>query len=84
MTTTDTDVLHRELQELFREELALSVEDVRTDLFEEELLDSLSFVRLLGELEARYGVDVPLDDLDAETFSTIEKIASYVRRASSG
>ena len=79
MTTIDAGHLQQELLDLFRDELALEIHSVTQELFAEGLLDSLSFVRLLAEIESRYGVEVPLGDLDAETFSTIQKIAAYVR-----
>ena len=82
MTTMDTTRLEQELIDLFRDELALEIDSVSQELFVDGLLDSLSFVRLLSELESRYGVEVPLHDMDAETFSTIEKIAAYVQAGS--
>jgi acyl carrier protein len=80
MSTIDASQLHGELLALFRDELALEVNSVSESLFVDGLLDSLSFVRLLAELEARYGIEVPLGDMEAETFHTIEKIAAYIQR----
>ncbi len=34
-------------------------------------LDSMSVVQLLGDIEAEYGLDVPDDLLDEETFATV-------------
>jgi acyl carrier protein len=82
MTMTDLDALQQQLVDIFRDELAIKVESLTTDLFQAELLDSLSFVRLLSIVESRYAVEVPLEDMEAETFSTIEKIAAYVRSRS--
>jgi len=82
MITMETGPLQQELLDLFQDELALRIDSVSQELFAGGLLDSLSFVRLLSELESRYGVEVPLHDMDAETFSTIEKIAAYVQAGS--
>ncbi|MDH3208716.1 MAG: phosphopantetheine-binding protein [Gemmatimonadota bacterium] len=82
MTKIDTEHLQQQLLNLFRDELALEIDNASQELFADGLLDSLSFVRLLSELEGRYGVEVPLHDMEAETFGTIEKIAAYVQAGS--
>ena len=82
MTMIETSRLHDELMQVFHDELFLEVESVETDLLEQELLDSLSFVQLLVRLESRYCVEVPLDELDMERFRTIEKISAYIQEMS--
>lgn len=63
---------------LLTQELGISVESPETDLFETGTLDSLSFVNLLLQLEAEYGVVIPLEKLEVSEFSTVNRIARYI------
>ena len=81
---TDTAVLENEISRLFTETLHLEVPSPETDLFEAGLVDSLSFVELLTQLEQRFGLKVGLEDLELDHFRTIARIAAYVRRGASG
>jgi acyl carrier protein len=49
-----------------------------TDLLESGLLDSMSFVELLLQLEQRFGYTPHLVDLDLEHFRSINRIAELV------
>jgi len=48
-----------------------------TDLFEERILDSFSFLQLLSFLSERWGLEVQMRDITIDNFRTIEKIAAY-------
>lgn len=63
---------------IFSGALNVEVASTRVDLFEEGLLDSLAFVELLLQLEREFGVTTSVDDLDADNFRTIERIAEFV------
>jgi D-alanine--poly(phosphoribitol) ligase subunit 2 len=76
----DVDRLQEELQQIFQDELFLEVASAQTDLFEEGILDSLTFVELLVKLESAYGVKVSLESLDTDRFRTLERIAEFVRQ----
>jgi D-alanine--poly(phosphoribitol) ligase subunit 2 len=64
---------------IFSEGLSLDVPSADIDLFEAAVLDSLAFVELLLRLEQEFGVTVSVDDLEIENFSTIARIAEFVR-----
>ena len=49
-------------------------------LFEEELLDSMSILFLVSELEEKYGIQVPMEDVIESNFMNIESIVKYVNR----
>ena len=72
--------IHRELTELFAKKLSLEVSSVDTDLVETGLLDSLTLVELLAQLEETFGVSVSTDDLELENFRSIASIAGFVAR----
>ncbi|MBQ8799828.1 MAG: acyl carrier protein [Lachnospiraceae bacterium] len=48
-------------------------------LFEEEILDSLSILYLVGEVEEQYGIQIPLEDVIEDNFCTVNHIALYLK-----
>lgn len=70
--------LEPRLVRLFSEKLNIEVPSVETDLLDTGLVDSLSFVEFLAQLEQNFGVQVSLDDLEIDRFRTISRIADFV------
>jgi Phosphopantetheine attachment site. len=70
--------VHQKLTELFAKKLNLDVSSVDTDLVETGLLDSLTLVELLTQLEETFGVSISTDDLELENFRSIASIAGLV------
>jgi D-alanine--poly(phosphoribitol) ligase subunit 2 len=66
------------LTRIFAEKLMLEVESPETDLLDSGLLDSMSFVELLLNLEQEFGVQVAIETLDLENFRSISRIAQLV------
>ncbi|HEY3053344.1 MAG TPA: phosphopantetheine-binding protein [Thermoanaerobaculia bacterium] len=58
--------------------LNIEVPSEDTDLFESGLLDSLTFVELLVQVEEQMGVTVTLENLEPDNFRSIRRIASFV------
>ena len=52
-----------------------------SDLLAEEVLDSLSILLLITELEKEYGFTWPEEELKAENFVTVAAICALVERA---
>ena len=44
-------------------------------------VDSIAYVRLLADIERRFGYRVPDSDVTVENFGSIESIAGYLRSA---
>jgi acyl carrier protein len=63
---------------IFSEKLNLEIPSVNTDLVEEGILDSLTFVELLVCLEQEFMVKVPMDSIDIDNFRSTAKIAEFV------
>ena len=66
-----------------REDLTMNLKvfpdaDLTMNLFEEDLLDSLSFVELLVELEDNLGVVISPSEVTREDMDTPEKIIALV------
>jgi methoxymalonate biosynthesis acyl carrier protein len=70
--------LKRQLVRLFAEKLNVEVPSVETDLMEAGLMDSLTFVEFLAQLEERFGIQVSLEDLEIDRFRTISRIARFI------
>lgn len=66
------------LAALFATRLNVEVPSRETDLIETGLVDSLTFVEFLAQLEQEFGVQVSLEDLDLDHFRTIANIAAFV------
>ncbi len=70
--------VHAGVARLFRDRLNLEVESADLDLFDSGLLDSMSFVELLVQLEKEFGIAVSVDDVDIDKFRSIDAIAAFV------
>ncbi len=70
--------LENQLIRLFAEQLQVEVPSVETDLIDTGLVDSLTFVEFLAQLEAGFGVRVSLEDLEIDRFRTISSIAGFI------
>jgi acyl carrier protein len=72
--------VHQKLTELFARKLNLDVPSVDTDLVATGLLDSLTLVELLAQLEETFGVSISAGDLELENFRSVANIAEFVAR----
>jgi len=70
--------LENQLIRLFAEQLHVEVPSVETDLIDTGLVDSLTFVEFLAQLEAGFGVQVSLEELEIDRFRTISSIARFI------
>ena len=67
-----------EVQALLSRKLSIQVESPDADLFQQGALDSLAQVRLLVQLEGHFGLRLPMEDLEIDSFSSVRKIAELV------
>jgi methoxymalonate biosynthesis acyl carrier protein len=74
----DSNKLAQQISALFSEKLHLEVPSPDTDLIDTGLVDSLTFVEFLAQLEQEFGVHVSLDDLDLNHFRTLAGITAFV------
>ena len=65
------------IKEVIEESTGSSVE-YDTMLFDEEILDSMSILYLIGELESKFDVELPPDEVVQTNYETVDKIAEYV------
>ncbi len=74
----DSNKLAQQISALFAEKLHLQVPSLDTDLIDTGLVDSLTFVEFLAQLEQEFGVQVLLQDLELDRFRTVTRIAAFV------
>lgn len=48
-------------------------------LFEEEILDSMSILYLVSEIETEYGILIPLEEVIEDNFSSVNNIVLYLQ-----
>lgn len=69
------------IRRLFVQALNIEVPSEDTDLIDGGLLDSLALVELLFAIEREFGIRIQLDELDIESFRTVERIGEFVERS---
>jgi acyl carrier protein len=73
-----------ELTTLFARDLHVEVPSPDTDLLETGRLDSLGMVELLSRLEDRFGVRIPIENLEIDHFRSVAAIAAFILARSNG
>ncbi len=69
-----------ELQEIIAEKLGLSAEEVQPEksLKDDLKADSLDLFDLVTELEEKYEIEIPTEDLD--TLVTVQDVINYIEK----
>ena len=73
-----TPELTARISDLIRETLMVEVPAPDVDLIDAGLIDSLALITLITEIEQDFGIQLPLDDFDVDSFRSAEQIAAYV------
>jgi acyl carrier protein len=60
------------------EEIAFSRVKPSDSLWQEKVLDSITIVELVVELEAEFGVKIPFNEIVEDNFETVERIVTYL------
>ncbi len=74
------DKLQWEIATIFAERFDTKLESREVDLLETGLVDSVRLVELVLELEQRFGVSLPFEELEIEDFRTVPKLAERIAR----
>ena len=70
--------LIQEIEALCLKKLSIQVESTDQDLFESGLMDSLSLVQLILELEHHFQLELPMGDLDLSSLRSIDEMARLI------
>lgn len=72
-----TDI-ERFIKDVLEEVTGETIVDKGLLLLEEEMLDSMSILFLVSEIEDKYAIQVPMEDVVEDNFKNIESIVNYV------
>ena len=73
--------LQQDITAIFLERFDVRLPAPDADLLDSGLVDSVKIVELVLELEQRFGVTLPFEDLEIEDFRTVQRLAECVARA---
>jgi D-alanine--poly(phosphoribitol) ligase subunit 2 len=71
-----------EISAVLRDHLTVIVESPNQDLLETGLVDSIGLVELILQLEDRFGLSLPMEDLEIDDFRSVNRIAHLITRLS--
>jgi D-alanine--poly(phosphoribitol) ligase subunit 2 len=70
--------LQQYIVEIFAERFDTQLTSEDTDLLETGLVDSIKIIELVLELEQRFGVSFPFEELEIEDFRTVLTLADRI------
>ncbi|MFC1745705.1 phosphopantetheine-binding protein [Candidatus Riflebacteria bacterium] len=65
---------------LTRIDSGLSTQDNDSSLLDSGIIDSLSILKLVNEIEEEFNIEIDENDLEIENFETLNKIAELIER----
>jgi len=80
LTGEPADGLAPEIARLMQERLGVHVGSADDDLIASGVLDSLTLVQLLVDLETHFGITIPLEELELDDVRSIAVLARLVTR----
>ena len=78
------DKLQQQITDIFAERFETRLESLQVDLLETGLVDSVKIVELVLEIEQRFGVSLPFEELEIEDFRTVPRLAERIARNTPG
>jgi acyl carrier protein len=66
------------IRSVLLDSLSVRVDSPGDDLFGAGVLDSMALVRFIMALEDRFGVEIPLDEVDVESFRSMAEVAAML------
>ena len=73
-------VVRDRLSDILREVVGVEPPPADVDLVNSGLIDSLTLITLLAELEEAFVIEIPLEDLDLKEIQTLDRLADLVER----
>lgn len=79
----DRHVVQSRIINLMADKLEVQVPSVETDLFDDGSLDSLSYVRLVVEMQREFDIQISLAQVDVDHFRTVEQMSDLLMQIES-
>ena len=76
----ELESLRAEIFEIFVECFDTRLASAEVDLLEEGLVDSVRLVDLVLQIEQRFGVALPFEELEIEDFRSVARLAERIAR----
>jgi methoxymalonate biosynthesis acyl carrier protein len=83
MSTSGPSIEER-IRKILNDRLQVESPAPDEDLFQEGILDSLSFVDMLVALEGEFSISIALDQIDLDEFRSITRICNYIKHHTVG
>lgn len=75
----EIEIMIRDIRNYIRDEINFSKNfDPHTNIIEEGIIDSMGILALVSFLESKYRIEIDLEEITAENFATVNKIAEFV------
>ena len=62
------------------DEIAFTRVELEDKLWESQIIDSITVVELAVEIEEKYGIKIPFDEIVVENFETVSLLIKYINR----
>ena len=76
--------LQRQIADIFAGRFDTKLDSDDVDLLETGIVDSVKIVELVLEIEQRFGVSLPFEELEIEDFRTVPRLAERIARTLPG
>ena len=76
----EQDQLQQQIIEIFSERFETQLGSDEVDLLETGIVDSVKIVELVLEIEQRFGVSLPFEELEIDDFRTVLRLAERISR----
>jgi D-alanine--poly(phosphoribitol) ligase subunit 2 len=80
MRVYEQDQLQQQIIEIFSERFETQLGSDEVDLLETGIVDSVKIVELVLEIEQRFGVSLPFEELEIDDFRTVLRLAERISR----
>ena len=74
------DKLQQQIIDIFAERFETRLDSPEIDLLDTGIVDSVRIVELVLEIEERFGVSLPFEELEIEDFRTVPRLAERIAR----
>jgi D-alanine--poly(phosphoribitol) ligase subunit 2 len=80
MSMDRQEQLQQQIAEIFAGRFETKLDSGDIDLLESGIVDSVKIVELVLEIEQRFGVSLPFEELEIEDFRTLPRLAERIAR----
>jgi len=80
MSMDRQEQLQQQIADIFAGRFETKLESGDIDLLESGIVDSVKIVELVLEIEQRFGVSLPFEELEIEDFRTLPRLAERISR----